>query len=193
MQEMLRKKYRLSVEFFGRFRKPKLIYFDFLQGTLREILEMKNELSSAEKIDAWLMDFLINKTTQSEKLTPKLYYQLAEFERNNILDFIIKTFAKGFFTKEEGIENKTANKAPTSSMICLILKETGESMESVLGMTWEQIEYIIEGIVWNLNATDKKGQQRNEKYMRMKEVKGGMTDEEAEELKKLNERMNQKL
>lgn len=46
-------------------------------------------------------------------------------------------------------------------------------------MTWEQIEYLIEGSVWNENSTTKAGQRRNERNAAMKLAKGQWSDEEA--------------
>jgi hypothetical protein len=199
MQEMLRKKYRLELEFFGRFNRPKTIYFVFEQARLRDLLEMKEEIHTPEKLKAWIQDFLMKKTSQSDKLTLKLYQQLGTDQRMKIFEFLLDTYAKGFFKPkmvQSDDEQKTFKKtyeAPTSSMISLILEKSGENMESVLNMTWEQIDYLTEGIVWNLNAQTKEGVKRNERHMRLKDLSNNAADDELDQIKQLEERINKKL
>lgn len=186
---MLKKKFKISVDFFGKFGKPKTIDFTYYQGSLRELLELKEELDDAKKFDLWLQDFLMNRTSQSDKMTIKLYRQMGNDQKNKIIGFILKTFAKGFFVKSEKPDRDFVEKAPSSSMICLILEKTSETMESLLEMTWEQVEYLVEGIIWNLNAQDKKGREKNAQKMRLKNMKDGINDEESEIIKRLEAKM----
>ncbi len=189
MQEMLVKTYRISIEFFGFMRKPKLIYFEFQQGTFRELLQLKNDVDNPEKLNEWLFNFLMEKTKQSDKLTLRLYEQLSTDERNSILEFLLKTFAKGFFEKSNDDGGKSSRKkSPDSSLIALLLDKTSETLESLLDMTWEQIDYLIEGIVWNINAGSKKGEETNARKMRMKMLKEEFSDEE-ETIKRLDAKM----
>lgn len=78
-------------------------------------------------------------------------------------------------------------------MICFILQNTSETMETLLNMTWEQIEYIIEGVAWNINSQSKKGKQRNEQMMRMKELEASANpNEENDKIQRLKEKMDQR-
>lgn len=196
MIEMLRKKYRLSIEFFGFMRKPKTIHFEYWQATFRDLMTMKEDLKMQDGIDFWLQDFLMKKTIQSDKLTLKLYRQLGTDQRVRIFRFLMDTYGKGFFepidpkSKQNPIVPK--EKSPSSASICLILEKTSETMESILNMTWQQIDYISEGVAWNLNEQTKEGQKRNIARMRQKELADGAADDEEEQLKELEKRINKK-
>ena len=64
-------------------------------------------------------------------------------------------------------------------------------MESLLNLTWEQIEYLIDGSVWNQNAQTKEGQKRNEREKRMKSLRESWDDETAKEMvRKMTERLD---
>lgn len=191
MEELLKKKYKLSVEFFGRFKRSKKIDFIFRQGNLRELLEMKEELDEPEKIKKWLFDFLMKKTEKSDKITQGLFDQLSIEEINSIIDFLLRTYGKGFFIKvkkQENEEKESMKKSPTSSMICIILEKTNETVESLMEMTWEQIEYLVQGITWNMNEQTKEGKRKNEMALRMKDLKEG-TNGYEEKVKRLEEKM----
>lgn len=194
MQEMLRKKFKLSLEFFGPKGTPKNIDFFYEQGSLRELLEIQNKLDDPEELSKWLFDFLMKKTTQSDKLTLELFKQLPAYRINDIIEFILKTYGKNFFKKIEHEDKRMfQKKIPDSSMICFILQNTSETMETLLNMTWEQIEYIIEGVAWNINSQSKKGKQRNEQMMRMKELEASANpNEENDKIKRLKEKIDQR-
>ncbi len=188
MEELLRKKFKLEIEFFGRFRKPKVMQFEFYQGTLRELLEMKSKISDPKELDNWLADFLMSKVKGRDKLTMNLYWQLTTRRKNDIIQFLVKTFGKNFFVKSE-----SQDRSPASAMICFVLEFTNETIESLLEMTWEQIEFIIEGVVWNINAKDPKGREKNDRMMRMRELKEKFTDTDTDEkLARIEEKMKSK-
>lgn len=195
MQELLTRKFRLTIEFFGRFGKAKLIHFEYDQGKLRDLLMMQNTIKDGESLRKWLFSFLMEKTKQSDKLTMNLFNQISTFEIDSIMEFLFKTYAKGFFKKEKA--NSTNRKrSPESALICMILEKTNETVESLLNMTWEQIMYLSEGITWNINAESKKGQELNQRSMRMKELdehySEGEMDEALEALKKRMDKRNLK-
>lgn len=189
MQELIRIKYRLSIEFFGRFGKAKLIHFEYEQAKFKDLIEMQSKINDDESLRKWLLNFLMEKTKQSDKLTVNLFNQISTFEINSIMEFLFKTYAKGFFEKEKS-GSKGRKKSPDSSLICTILEKTNETVESLLNMTWDQIKFLSEGITWNLNAQSKKGQQANERNLRLKELKENFSDKDTEAaLKGLNERI----
>jgi hypothetical protein len=190
MQELIRIKFRLTIEFFGRFRKAKLIHFEYEQASFRDLIEMQRKINDDDSLRKWLLNFLMEKTKQSDKLTVDLFNQLSTFEINSIMEFLFKTYAKGFFEKEKSSSSKRGKKSPDSSLICTILEKTNETVESLLDMTWDQIKFLSEGITWNLNAQSKKGEQANQRHLRMKELKESFSDKDTDAaLKGLNERI----
>ncbi len=166
---MLKKQFKLSIDFFGRFNKPKTIEFAYWQASLRELLEMKREFNAPGGQKEWLFDFLMKKTKQSDKLKRKLFDQLGEKQIDSIVDFVLKTYAKDYFEKAKLPKDQTPRKEKLDTSyatICLILEKTSETMESLLNMTWEQIQYILDGTLWNMNAQTKEGQKRNKQKER---------------------------
>jgi hypothetical protein len=197
MKELLRKNYNIEIEFFGENDEPLTISFQYEQGSLRGLLSIKEAFREGIKVEDWLFDFLMKKTTQSVKLTKELFEQLGETHIANLSNFIFDTYAKDFFEKsnkpkkEEDLFQNV--KAPSSSLICLILEKTNESIESLLDMTWEQIVYLVEGIIWNLNAQTKEGQDKNKRNARMKMLKEETSDEDAlAAIKKMEKKLNEK-
>lgn len=181
---MLKKKYRLEIEFFGFLKRPKKICFEFEQAPLIELLQMSIDLEDSAGWKKWLVDFLVKKCKSDPQIDEKTAAQLNDVQVVKIMEYIFRTYAKGFFAKQDKKQNEKKSKGvtinpPSSSTICLILEKTNESMDSLLQRTWEQVEYLIEGIVWNLNAQTKKGQQKNESNARIKQMKAELSDEDA--------------
>ena len=197
MEELLRKKYNIELEFFGEKNKPLKISFQYEQGSFRDVLLIKEDLAGGMDIVEWLFYFLMKKTIQSDKLTKELFEQLSDSRIADIIDFVFNTYAKDFFEKSK--EKKKEEdpfkdvKAPSSSLICLLLEKTNEKIETLLDMTWEQIRYLIDGIIWNLNAATKDGQKKNESGARMKMMKEELSDDAAlESVRKLEKRIEEK-
>lgn len=189
MIELIPKKYRLTIEFFGKKDKPIEIHFDYEEGSLKELLEMQQRISDADSMRKWLYDFLMNKCKQSAKLTEELYAQLWPEKITQFVGHIMRTYGDGFFAKKG--EKVKKSKSPSSAFIASILSNTNETLESVLNMKWSQIDYLTEGIVWNINEQNgKKGKMKNEQYLRIKESKKGKADnKEKKSLKALDKIM----
>lgn len=189
MKELLRKKYTLELEL----KDGRAVNFVIEQGTLRELLEMSKAIEDDSRLKKWLVDFLIAKKPEDAKIEPDDFEFLMPKRVVEIINWLTKTYAAGFFTpKKKGKDDqKEKVKAPDSSIICFILKETGETLESLLNLTWEQIEYLIDGSIWNQNAQTKEGQKRNEREQRMKSIRESWDDETAKEMaRKMMERLD---
>ncbi|MES2395075.1 MAG: hypothetical protein V4549_03690 [Bacteroidota bacterium] len=192
MEELLPKKYRIEIEFFGRFKKSKTIYFDYEQGSLRDLIEMKSKIDNAEELNKWLFNFLMKKTKQSDKLTMRLFSQLCTSHRLDIIQHLLKTYAKGYF-KVTDVETIIHDKTPSSSLICFLLEYTNETLESLLDMTWERINYLTDGITWNKNEETKVGKERNRRKMRMIALNEEFTGDDTDaKIKRLDEKMKAK-
>lgn len=197
MHELLRKKYNIEVEFFGRFNRPKKITFEFDQGRFRDVLDIKEKLKEAEDVKEWLFDFLMKKTKQSVRLTRRMFDQMPDDYVANISNFIFDTYAKGFFEKSKKkhveIDSFKNVKPPFSSLICLLLEKTNEPLESLLDMTWEQINYLLDGIIWNTNAQTESGRKKNASDARMGMMREELSDEDAlKAVQELEKKMNAK-
>ena len=201
MIELLRKKYKLELELFGLFNRPKKIEIYYEEATFGELINMKSKINHPEKLYFWLKDFLMNKTTQNVKLTPKLYNQLTQEQFLKIIEILLNSYAKGYFKKdrieeklgEKKKKNKPRRAAPPGTLIAYLMENTNETMESLLNMTWAQIEFVLEGIVWNHNEQTEEGKRRNQQKLRMTDLKDS-TDEERDQetVRRLIEKMDKK-
>ena len=59
------------------------------------------------------------------------------------------------------------------------MEKIGETTGSILCLTWDQILFLSEGVVWNLNAQTKEGQRRNKIDFENKQFREEISDEEA--------------
>jgi len=180
MQELLKKKYKLTVDFFGFMKRPRPIVFEYRQASWKELIELSRHLKTSDDIKPWLHDFLVKKTKHSAKLTPKLFNQLNSDQLVKIFEFILNTWGKNYFKKKKKTgNNRRKYSAPESSTICVLLEKTNESLDSLLEMTWEQVEFLMEGITWNLRSQTPEGKKKNEREMEMKEHEAEISDEDA--------------
>jgi len=202
MQELLKKNYRVQVEFFGEKMLPETFTFVYLQGSLRETLLVKESIDRWGNLDNWLFEFLIKNQESGPELTRHTFEQMTPRKILDLSNFILSTYCKGYFEKVKESEDATmegkksqkiVTNAPFSSTICVLLEKTNETLETLLDMTWEQITYIISGIVWNMNESTPKGKARNKAGLAMGEHKKEISDEEAREAaQKLWEKMEAK-
>lgn len=185
---MFRKTYSTTLKFSDELS----FTFRFQQGTLRELLEF-HEYVKQNLADDWLWEFLNEKCEQTvtfgpkkqtwnkpkppDKMTVGQFNCLPKKTLENVIDFILKTFGKGFFKKGE--ERGKRVTAPIESMFVSVFQETNETMESVLNMTWEQFLFIHDGLIYNLNERTEEGRRRNKMNNRMKEMNAEMSVEEA--------------
>jgi hypothetical protein len=182
MIELLRKTHRLEIVL----KDGKEIFIDIKQGSLRELIEMSDSIKTENDLRKWLSHFLVKKSKPSDNIKVEDFSYLMPNRVVEIIDWLMDTFAKGYFKKVKKSDNDKKKKkvekdveSPSSAMICYVLKETGESLESLLELTWEQIEYLIEGSIWNKNAETKEGQKINKRNLAKKQMREKWTDDEA--------------
>jgi len=171
MKELHRDLWHLNIEYKIFFWKYKRTY-KFQTATLKELIEFSTWIKNEEDLLDWLFRFLC----KHGKITKREFKQITPEKVNSILEYLKKTFGKGFF---EETKKKTAEKAPISSFFALIMKNSGETTKSILSLTWGQIMFLSEGIIWNLNAQTKDGQKRNNRDFQKKKFQEELTDEEA--------------
>lgn len=93
-------------------------------------------------------------------------------------------------SQESSKRPRKEQKEPESSFIMFLLENSNETIESLLRLTWRQVEFMKDGIIWNLNSQTKKGQERNAQKMRMDNSRAEMSDDEAlEKAKALREKI----
>ena len=180
MKELHRKTYKLkiSVPFF--FWEKKKV-FRFRQGTLEELLEMTNWIETSNDFFDYLFYFLNNKNINNEKISKRDLNKMSEEEIFTIFEYIQKTFAKGYFKKGKSKKVTLQNYSPTSSAFATLCKELSISIDKVLLLTWEQIDFLFDGLNWNCNQMTKEGKNRN----RARAIKAIMDKEFAKDDKNL--------
>lgn len=193
MKELIRKKYVFPIRFKTLFsRKGKIILFEYQQATLAELLEMGQTITNQTSLTAWLYNFLSKNAKNGDKITMRMFAQMKAEHLNKIVSHLLETYAKGYFreaTKQEK-ENAPKQKAPDSSFFALIFEHSNETAESLLKLTWEQIEYIIDGITWNLRGQTKEGQAENRRQWALRESRSSISDKDAlERVKQLEKRL----
>lgn len=175
MLELLRKTYTLEIEF----TVEKTVKFTYQQAIFKEILSLCKTIEDQINLGEWLYDFLMKKCTQDVKMIKEDFNMLNEDQVTRIMNFTLDTYGRKYFSTSEKIDIKKKAKSPSSSFITFILKETNETLDSLLNLTWEQIEFLQEGVVWNLNEQSKEGRQRNKMQAIMKEAREELSDEDA--------------
>lgn len=178
MKEMLRKKYRISVQF----SKRHSVDFDYDQLGMGDVIDF---MHSSDQIQ-WAMDFLSKKATPSAKVKPKHFASLSHKQWQGIGAILLKSFTEA----QGNSKRKVREQAPFSSMICLIMEHTNETFESILNLTWDQINFLVDGIRWNIRSQSKKAREENKREMLRKRSQAAMTDQEAlEKAKEMEERL----
>ena len=165
MLGLLKKKYKIRIKV-KRFFFEKELVFSFNQGTFKENLELFYSIKKG-KIYEFLFDFL----NKSGKISVRDFNSIPFLEKQRIINFLIDTFAKGFFDKKG---KKPIESPPFGSFIVFICEHSNETVDSLLSKTWEQIEFMLEGIIWNLNEQTKEGRNKN----KLSQIKKGTSFEE---------------
>jgi hypothetical protein len=196
MKELLRKKHSFPITFLSKFprifKKGKTITIEYRQATLNELLELGELVNTPESLTTWLYGFLCKNAVESGKMTLKKFSQLKTKNINEICSHIFKTYAKGYFTETKKGDKKSIPKqtAPDSSLFALIFEHSNETIDSILNLTWEQVEYLIDGMTWNLRGQTKDGQGENRRQWAMRQSKSALSDEDAlKEVRKLEKRI----
>lgn len=172
-----RKTYKIEIEISKNNKKT----ISYKQATLKEILRMIHWFKKDDHI-GFLSELLSIQKSRMEKISTRRIRE--------ILEFIMNTYAKGFFGKTKKASGKSS---PISSSICSILQNSNETLSSLLEMTWEQISFLVEGMVWNSNELTKKGKAKNKFKMAQEEFKEEVSDDEAIKIaREMKKRADQK-
>lgn len=191
MKELIRKKHSFPIKFLN----GKNITIEYRQATLKELLKLGEFINDPESLISWLYGFLCENTKGSGKITLKMFSQLKTKNINKISSHILRTYAKGYFKEATEGEKKNLPKqtAPDSSLLALIFEHSNETIESILNLTWEQIDYLLDGLTWNLRGQSKDGQAENRRQWAMRQSKIALSDNDAKkQIKKLEKRIANK-
>ena len=178
LKDLLPQKHKLIVEI----TKRKCFTFLYEDATLKELIELSKEIKKDQDLRKWLFGFLSKKIEKRSKMKLKHFNKLNDGYVIKLTDRILETFTCGFFAKAKAGEKEITPKYPISSLICLILEYTNETIDSLLARSWKQIEFLIGGIIWNLNEKTKEGQKRNQHKMRVWLGNQTMSDEVAKKM-----------
>ncbi len=158
------------------FEYHKNIMLTFNQAKMIDILKFIEE-SKKSNFDLWIwvLDFCKAHWKVKKSDEGSIY-----FWSWKIFEQIKDTFFKWLFKDWKW----KWDESPVISLITFIAKESWISTLDILyKMTYEELELVAEGVIWNINEQTKKWQQKN----RLKSIydkKKNRTPEEEEEIKK---------
>lgn len=152
---MLRKQRRIRLVIEKKmlwWKRGKEVLITYGGATLYQQMELANAKTDEEKV-AFFMDW-IKKNTET-KLSPSDELAiLPNLER--IAEQIIAT---AFSTKSRG--EKNSEFSPYSSYLIFLVQELGIEPRVLMNYTLQEIEYLSEGLIRNLNAKTEEGQKQN--------------------------------
>jgi hypothetical protein len=169
-EKLLVKEYEIEVTRKGRLFTRKKVY-QYKQASISDIIKMIKIIDD-QGATGFLKYFFTEVT--KPKMTAWQSNKLKVENLIEILNFIKKTYAKGFFQK-----NKSNNKSIFGSFIVAICKHGGVTFEEFMNMTYEQASVISDGVRWNANAQSKKGQAKNEHWLAKRDFEEEISNEEA--------------
>lgn len=188
MQELLVKEAILVIPY-----KSKKYTFIIEQANFSKILEFdfylkRDNTDIVKHVFTILQKFNKDYTKNMfNTISPEIY--------NKVHSFIIKNYCTSFYTIKEKLKKKDdieIETAPFSSVIAFIIKHSNETMESLLKLTWEQIEYLSDWIIYNLNDLTKEWKEENELNQYKKDKKAGKFDDTLTKLRKQRDKVNAK-
>ena len=192
MLEFHRKKYRGTIEI----SPDRILHLEYEQGTFGDLLEMSQIMEdSPEGLFDWLSDFFYRFSKEQERIDPKELSNFPPEALSKILQPILDTFAKGYFSRldneEETKKASSDHYSPQSSFICYILEHSNETLESLKAMTWEMVTAMQEGIIWNIREQTKQGREDNKRDAALKASRLELPDQQALKIaKELARRMD---
>lgn len=192
MKELLKKEALLTIPY----QKKKYIFL-IRQASLEEIIEFDYYLQQENEAIVKYILILLKKLNPEFK--DEIFHALTPEQYANIHKFFLKNYCTGFYeTKNDTNQAKekkdadSVEKVPFSAIIAGVLSNTNETLESLLKMTWEQIEYITEWLNWNANELTPKGKEENKKKQFKKEKEQGAYKETLEKLRANRAKINAK-
>lgn len=172
LQHLHRKTFKMELEVWGRFFGKETVTVTFRQGTMREVLRMAH-FAQSDDAETWVREFLFAHGVEEYQLR-----KMVAESYNKILTFLLRTFAKGFTDKPKKGKGR-GKKHPIYAGITTILQDTSIDLEGFLGMTWEQVRFVLRGLQYNTNELTKKGQNLNKVEVAMEEFEEELPDDEA--------------
>ena len=160
MQELLRKDFELDVLWKT---------FKYKQLTFQECLDFDFEMRKKDfDVSKWAYNLLKHTISKKEFYTINL---------QKFLDVYLDTAMRGFYSKKT---SKWWKEAPTSSFIVWVCKYLKITPKEYLEYTPEAINYLVEGMIWNLNEQTKEWQRKNKISLMSKDTKEWNKDEDLE-------------
>ena len=186
MKHLYRKTYYLEIKIPRKILKDKEILFKYKQGTINQLLELSNWIGKQYDVRGYILHFL-NDICFEGKISSKDFRKIKFRHTTKIFNYIMNTLGKDYFNQEK---SKDSNNIPTSSFIASICKQLKMSALDFLQLTWEQVSYLSDGIVWNNNEMTKEGKRENIRNSMKNRTKTPATDEEIAELRRIDAKIN---
>ena len=180
MEELLVKEAILSIPF-----KHKTYKFVLKQASLKDIIEFDFYLKQEnDTISKHIYELLKSLNKDFERDFDKIILNITFEIHCKIHDFFLKNYCTWFYEKKEKSKVvESIEKTPFSSIIASILTNTNETMESLLKLTWEQITYISEWLVYNTNNQTPEWKEENRTKLNKKDIKDWIHDDTLEWLR----------
>lgn len=154
----------------------------FTQASMYDCIHFSYELQKKDfNLTIWIIDFIKNRIEVKEA-------DLLKVDYNKLFEVLQDTYFKWYFSKKK----QTWETYPFEAYIMFLSDKFNLDPDTFLKRyTPEQINFYLEGIIYNLNQQTKDGQKKNRIKQNMKELQKEQTPEEAkEEIRKLLERMD---
>lgn len=156
----------------------KKIKVNYKQAVVKDVIDFFDKIERKElDISEWIINFIYKygdkKIDDHDKWQIYIYHE-------KLWKHIKKTFFKGVFS-DSG--KKSKDPSPLSSVIAFVSKHWGvNGYDLIHKMTFEELKFYAEGIVWNLNEQSKDWKRRN-KLLLLQKKKDKRSDKENQAIK----------
>lgn len=171
---MLRKQWKIRLVIEKKmlwWKRKKEVLITYGGATLYQQMELTNAKTDEEKV-AFFLDF-IRKNTETKLSSSDELAILPNLER--IAEQIITT---AFSTKVRGKKNNEFS--PYASYLVFLVQELGIEPRVLMDYTLQEIEYLSEGLIRNLNAKTEEGQKQNR--LKAQQLQAGEVLEQKKEM-----------
>ena len=171
---MLRKQWKIRLVIEKKmlwWKRKKEVLINYGGATLYQQMELTNAKTDEEKV-AFFMDWIKKNTGKKLSPTDELAI-LPNLER--IAEQIIAT---AFSTKSRWEQNSEFS--PYSSYLVFLVQELRIEPRVLMDYTLQEIEYLSEGLIRNLNAKTEEGQKQNR--LKTQQLQAGEVLEQKKEM-----------
>lgn len=171
---MLRKQWKIRLVIEKKmlwWKRKKEVLITYGGATLYQQMELTKAKTDEEKV-AFFMGWIKKNTEKKLSPTDELAI-LPNLER--IAEQIIAT---AFSTKSRG--EKNSEFSPYSSYVVFLVQELRIEPRVLMDYTLQEIEYLSEGILWNINAKSEEGQKQNR--LKAQQLQAGEVLEQKKEM-----------